>query len=238
MPSSPRFGALPLPAPAPGAGETAGDPGLDVVLSFCMAVLLADVNAAYKAVAPETGNVVKNVFSHNPADGVFEQKQLPALYAWRTTGDSERLADDIELDSSVISMLWVFVPAKQDNQRVRSPLINAVAKALKAALLTGRHPAWQQTGDPEPQAAWNGSFLWEWAGWWSLDKVSTKPASLDVDFDGEKARFPALQIDLTVHERAVRGLPSAPAKVQGAVSVPDGAGGQHTVSQFRLPEDP
>ena len=36
-----QFGALPLPALAPGVDESGGDPGLDILLAFARAVIVA-----------------------------------------------------------------------------------------------------------------------------------------------------------------------------------------------------
>lgn len=236
MTAATRFGALDLPTPAPADGETGGDPAIDILLAFARDVMVAQLTQVHAKVAPNTGPVVRHVFPYNPAEGPFEVKQLAALYAWRSSDESLRLADDIDLTTSTLSLLWVFVPAKEDNQKRRWPIVNAVAKVLVSALLRGRHPAWTKANDPEEQASYNGSFLWAWMGLWSLDKVSAKATCLDVQIDEETARFPALQIDIVVTERAVLADPDSPAQLTGHVAVPDGEG-WHTTTDFRFPKD-
>lgn len=217
-----QFGALPLPAPAPAQGETAGDPGLDVLLAFARAVINTSAGAVYATVASGLGDPVKTIRPHNPEQVVFNERDLSALFGWRTGGEIETLADDYDVETSRLTLLWVLVPSQQEHLALRGPIINAVAKSLDAALRRGRHPAWTQTGDTDTQAAARGSFLWSWAGWFAFDKASWKLQDLIVSKHGVDARYPAVQWDLTVRELVTLGRSTDPNKLTATLEIPDG----------------
>ena len=235
-----QFGALPLPVPAPAAEAAVSDPGLDVLLAFAKDVLVARCNTAWAAIAPNIGNgdVVQLVRTHDPAERAFLEKQLPALWGWRTKGDSETIADDFDTSLDTLCLLWVFPPALAENQRLRGPIVNGVAKSLLASLKRGRDPAWVKSGDTEPQAAANGSFLWSWAGWFALEgKPSWKLQELVVEKGESKASYPAVQFELQVRELVHLGLPPDPSKTTTTlvIPLPDEQGGDHTMLEFQEP---
>lgn len=216
-----QFGALPLPIPAPGTGETVADPGLDVLLAFAKAVLIASANTAHQTVDPGTEDVVKTTRAHNPGQVVFSEKELPALFGWRISGESTTEADDYEIETSKITLLWILPPAQQEHLAARGPIVHGLAKALTAALKRSRHPAWIKGGDTDPQAATRGSFLWEWAGWWAFDKVTWKLQELIATKGGTDATYPGVQFDLTVRERVFLGQSTDPLKAALTVHLPD-----------------
>lgn len=233
-----QFGAVPLPVPVPGAAETVADPGLDVLLAFAQAVIVARCGDAYADIAPGTGSVVKLTRTHNPGEIVVTERQFPGLWGWRTGGTFETIADDFDTEVSRITLLWVFAPAQAENQRVRGPIVNGIAKSLAASVLRGRDPAWVLAGDAEPQAAHNGSFLWSHAGWFALDgKPMWKIQDLLVD-KGEpgretRATYPAVQWELTVRELVHLGHPDDALKQQVTLTVP---GSDTTVAVLSLPK--
>lgn len=216
-----QFGALPLPVPAPADGATVADPGLDVLLAFARAVLIASANAAHQTVDPGTDAVVKTIRAHNPGQVVFNERELPALFGWRLSGESETLAEDYEIETSKITLLWIFPPAQQEHLARRGPLVNGLAKALDAALRRGRHPAWIQSGDTDTQAASHGSFLWEWAGWFAFDKVTWKLQELIASKASVDATYPGVQFELTVRERVFLGQSTDPLKGSISIHLPD-----------------
>lgn len=232
MASPTQFGALPLPAPITSdTSPTAGDPGLDVLLAFARDVIVASANAAYLEVAPGTGSVVQQTRAHNPGQVVINEKDFPALYSWRLRGDIETIADDYDVETCALSLLWVFPTAQAEHQSKRSPLVNAVAKPLLAGLRRGRHPAWVVDGDPDALAASEGSFLWAWAGWWAFKKASWKLQEVVVQKLGVETTYPAIQWEITVEERVELGLPTAPAKSLNTLN----AGGDGPSTVFEMP---
>lgn len=227
-----QFGALPLPAPAATSeSPTSGDPGLDVLLAFAKAVIVDSASTVYTDIAPGTGAVVQQTRAHNPGQVEINEKDFPALYGWRVRGDTETLADDYEIETCALSLLWVFPTAKAEHQAKRNPLVNAVAKPLLAGLKRGRHPAWVVDNDPDALAASQGSFLWSWAGWWAFQKASWKLQEVVVQKIGVDATYPALQWEITVQERVSIGLPTDPAKSLNTLD----AGGDGAAVIFRMP---
>ena len=233
-----QFGALPLPVPAAGATDTVSDPGLDVLIAFASAVIIARCATAWADIAPNTGAVVKLTRTHDPAERIFSEKQLPALWGWRTQGEAETIADDFDTSVDKLTLLWVFPPALAANQRLRGPIVNGIAKALIASIKRGRDPAWVKAGDTEPQAAANGSFLWSQAGWFALEgRPSWRLQELVVEKGEQKASYPAVQFDLQVRELVHLGLPADPSKTTTTIQIPlpDEEGGDHTLIVFEEP---
>lgn len=217
-----QFGALPLPAPPPLQGETAGDPGLDVLLAFARAVIVASCGDVWATLAPGADSVVRVTKAHSPAEHTFVTSWCPALFGWRAGGEIETIADDYDVETSRITLLWVFLPTTNEKQGSRAPIANAIGKALDAALRRGRHPAWTQAGDTDTQAAARGSFLWSWAGWFAFDKAGWKPQELQVESESKQVRFPAVQWDLTVRELVTLGRSTDPNKLTATLEIPDG----------------
>lgn len=228
-----QFGAMPFPVAVPGTGEAASDPGLDVLLAFAQAVIVDRVGDAWSVIGGDTGEVVKLTRAHNPAERVVIEKQFPALFGWRTRGVFETIADDFDTELSTFTLLWVFPPAQSENQRIRGPLVNGVNKALGAGLMRGRDPAWIVPGDPETQAARNGSFLWSWAGWFALETRPTgKAQELIIEKDsGARVTYPAWQWEITVRERVHLGLPADPALATNTIA----PAGESPLVTFQLP---
>lgn len=221
MTAATQFGALPLPVPNPTSTTTVADPGLDVLLAFAKAILNATATTAYQMVAPGVGVPVKTTRAHDPGQVVFNEKELAALFAWRLRGEVETLADDYDIETATLTLLWVFPTAQAEHQARRAPILNGLTKGLDAALKRGRHPAWVQTGDTDTQAATRGSFLWRWAGWFAFDRVTWKLQEVVVGKNGVDATYPAIQWDLVVRERVHLGMPTAPNKITATVGVPD-----------------
>lgn len=226
-----QFGALSLPAPAPAANESAGDPGLDVLLAFAKDVIVQQCGDVWASLAPGATSVVNVTKGHNPGDTVFVTSWAPGLFAWRTGGDIETIADDYDIETARLSLLWVFLPTTNEKQRLRSPVVNAIAKSLNAALKRGRHPAWVKSSDPDTLAASQGSFLWSWAGWWAFQKASWKLQEVVLEGDTKAVNYPALQWEITVQERVFPGLPTDPAKSLNTLD----AGGDGAAVIFRMP---
>ena len=147
-----RFGALELPLVVPSAGHQPGDAALGPLSSFCAAILNAYGTTAWQSVAPGMP-CVRTVYTHDPTDYVFNERDLPALYVTRNRGKAEWLADDWAASRDTITAWWVFPPAQQATQRVRDNITNGVVRLLQAAIARGADPAWQWSGDTRPTSA-------------------------------------------------------------------------------------
>ncbi len=236
MTTATRFGALPLPVPAPVAGEAAGDPALTVVLDYLKTVLNARAGTVWGQIAPARGALVKSVYTHDPDELDFVEPQTPSLYAWREEGSSEQIAADYRIEHSKIVLLWVAPPDNQNSLRPRVPYANALAKVVETALTLGCDPTWVAAGDTDPRAATEGSLIWELAGFWHLGKVSWKRAVLEVKkAAGEPARYPALRFEVEIQERMVEDPGDELAGVTGSMKTSNGA---FTLLQFEYDEPP
>lgn len=143
------FGALALPLVAPGTGHQPGDAALGPLSSFCAAILNAYGTTAWQSVAPGMP-CVRVVYTHDPTDYVFNERDLPALYVTRAKGKAEWLADDWAISRDTITAWWVFPTAQQATQRVRDNITNGIVRLLQAAIARGSDPAWQWSGDARP----------------------------------------------------------------------------------------
>ena len=155
---SDRFGAVDvplLPSPAPTDGVT--DPALSILGRFIAAVLNANAQQAADAVVPQRSGVsvpvVRAAFTHDPKLYIFNESALPALFIWRARGKPSWLAEDIRQFEDELQLLWVFMPASQEVQVRRDPLLNGITKLLDYAIESYRSPSYVFAGDSDPQAA-------------------------------------------------------------------------------------
>lgn len=219
MPAPLRFGALDFPVPA---GDPAGDPGIAVVLAFCEAILNARLAAAWLALGRPAGDKpVRKTFAHNPEETTFNDAALPALFAWREQGQAERIAADYVIDRGTLVLCWVFPATIQPTSKARGPIINAVAKALIQGLMRGRDPAWVLVGDPSPQAARSGSFVWKHAGLWRCAPPAWRLLPVTIEGGEEKERWRALRVELPIEERLVDATAPALAGVRTDLQTTD-----------------
>lgn len=159
------YGALAIPLPAPPAGGSVADPGLDVMAAFFAAVLNARAQVAWTAVQPPVTGlatqpnglvnpVVRTILEHNPEQIVFDEKQLPAIYLDRVSGEEPIwLAEDYRNTHDVWRLWWVFPTAVQYTQRMRNSFGNGLVKVLDRAIEALRDPAFVWPGDPDATAA-------------------------------------------------------------------------------------
>jgi len=146
------FGLLGLPAS--NADVPVGDPALAKIGAFIQAVANAQLTTAWLALrprlVPQEQPAIRTVFTHDPDELCFNEKFLPALFVYRDSGTPEQTAEDWFTETTLVRALWVFPPEPQEKQRLRTPFVNAIAKAIADALRRGRHPAWVDSGDTEP----------------------------------------------------------------------------------------
>lgn len=208
-----RFGALEFPVPAPGADESLSDPCLDTVLRCLVAVMNEGPLAqAWALAAPKTPKPVNQAYAGDPDLTNWGASDLPALFLWRTNrGASSWIADDYMMASDALSLVWCFPKATRDLKGRLDNVVNAITKLLAVVVHEGRHPAWIDTGDTEPQAQYQGSYLWQRAGVWTMSpgRWTTEPVSVEME-DGTRgpAPFQAIRLPIEIEERyAPEGTP-------------------------------
>lgn len=148
------YGAVSVPLAASTAGE---DPFLTYVLSFLKAVGNAYAIAEWNVVAPALrtpNNPIAVTFDHDPGEAVFTERDLPALFLYRSKVTARTdVAQDIRVESGELSLLWVPPPAPQDRRRTRFQFAGKLLKVLDTYLERGRDPAWCVDGDTDTDAA-------------------------------------------------------------------------------------
>lgn len=203
-----RFGALEFPVPAAGEEESLSDPCLDTVLRCLVAVMNEGPLAqAWAIAAPKTPKPVNQAYAGDPALTNFGAADLPALFLWRSSrGAASFLADDYMMSSDSLSLIWCFPKATRELKGRLDNVVNALTKLIAVTIYEGRHPAWIDTGDTEPEAQYLGSYLWQRAGVWTMSpgKWSAEPVSIEMD-DGSRAPAPyqAIRIPIEIEERYV-----------------------------------
>lgn len=204
------FGLLPLPVPVAPVGASVGDPLVDKLGAYFMAVLNADADDAWRAVyAPS--EPVKRFVPDNPAETAFSAADLPALYLYRkgTTAEPYWLAADYFISPDELCLYWLFPTAGQSTQSIRSSFVNAVGKAILAARARLRHPAWIDPGDTDPRSATHGSNVLDRCGLWRLSiknwsaGVATRPMQSTPD-----QTYFAVEATIHVEERWVQNAGS------------------------------
>lgn len=156
---SDQYGATHVPLAASTAGE---DPLLASVLSYFQAIGNAHAIAEWTLVAPgqhTTNNPIEVVHDCDPEQGSFNERDLPALFLWRSkTLDRAQLAQDVRVESSTLSLLWVPPPATQDKRSaIRQQFAAKLLKVLDVYLERNRDPAWVASGETDSNAASMGA---------------------------------------------------------------------------------
>ncbi len=199
-----KFGALALPPGSPATGEAAGDPCLSRLGAYLMAWLNVEALTGFRAVFPATGlaNVVGRVFTHDPQQLAFNEKDLPALYLFRTGGEPvERLAEDYDITHDVVQLYWVYPAAAQETNRLRRPMAAAIHKSIYHAIETGRHPSYMLAGDTDPTAASRGSIIYNAAGLFAIDVGAWDMGKLSIAVKGGDARnYDRVGVKLNIQE--------------------------------------
>lgn len=162
------YGGLQIPAQTPEQiAENTGKP-VDAVIDafggYLQAYLNAKLGDMWAAVAPGLTPVVRRVYTAKPQDVILNESTLPALFIWRTRLSFSQMADDIRIDESVVSVLWLLDPGDPIKRENRLRMLPAVANMIDAAVDEGRDPSWIDPADPDPEAALYGSVLMYRAG--------------------------------------------------------------------------
>lgn len=200
MPAPERFGALDFPVPQ---DAPLGDPSLAIVLAFAEAILNARMGAAWLKGGRAAGDKpVRSTYPHDPTDLAFNNNTLPALFAWRESGQVERIASDYVVDRSMLILCWVFPMAQDGIQQKRNPLVNAAAKLICQGLMRGRDPAWVKAGDTSPRAPTDGSLVWKFAGFWRCGDTRWRVAPVKIEGD-DPGIWRGLMVEVPIQERLV-----------------------------------
>lgn len=204
-------GALELPVPT--TDTPVGDPLLATLAEFFAAVLNAKAASAWGTVAPgETA--VAATFTRDPADVEFNDRQLPALFLWRSEiGEDHWIAQDWLIRPSTLSFLLAFRSVPSSRQKLREPFVNAIRSCLSLAIeFDGREPTWIVPGDTDPLALTKGSLLWTYAKVHSLrlGKAAMRPLIIrqlqpPADTTGSTGRvvgvYRSVQMSIRIEER-------------------------------------
>lgn len=185
-------GGTQVPLVAPATGQADADPNLSYLLAYLKAVCNAHTPAAWAVVNPATAPIV-GVFAHDPAEHGFDEKWLPALFAWRSKSDdgsssaptgNEWGADQVRT-AGIINLRYVPPTQEQAKRRARSTFVRGLFDAINVYIELGRDPAWYLTGDTYPEGdatrtAVYGSVLYHYAKFARLWLKGWEPNALRI----------------------------------------------------------
>jgi hypothetical protein len=242
IPAYDSWGGIQIPTIASPAGYPAGDPTLRIVLDFFYSFAVTDQNAtaAWAAVYPASPPLKSKLstFVQDPRQldaGTFSTSYLPALFMWRESASQDYAAEDWLRETTKVMALWILPLGVPSNQVQRVPFEHALVKAITVGLERGRTPGYIVPGDPDPQAAAQGSLMYGFAGFESFSLTSWQKTRITIESaaDGEKAaRYPGIEMTFTLEENLVYGLgrfaPNSPN--QGVYATLVGPNGQTLVS--------
>lgn len=200
-----KYGAIHLPLAAPPAGGAVTDPLLDVLLAFLKAWLATDgmASAAWASVLPSS-TPVNATWPRDPRKGGFNERDLPALYAFRPdTADTDvyQMSDDFRVTEVLLTLLWVFPAAPQEKQWPREPFINGLVKAVDTAIERGRTPSFQVPYDTDPLAPTQGSLFYGAAGVSKIELRKARPVKVVLVMNDAKPRtYAAVEMKIFVQE--------------------------------------
>lgn len=140
------YGALRMPQSTPSATEAIGDPCLVPVLDYIKTFVNSRLATAWGSII--SGGVLIN--TAQPYDPVAQQinpADLPALYGWRKSGAPTWMAADYRVSKDEITLQWLLPSIQRTHLRLRSRMVNAVAKAIDVAIERDRFPGWVHDAD-------------------------------------------------------------------------------------------
>lgn len=203
-----NFGALDFPAPPAAQDAALTDPCLDKLLA-CFKAIMNDgpFAQAWAIASPASPKPVVATFANDPTTVTFAAAKAPALFLYRTSDKPmQRDADEYVIAKDVLQLVWLFPTTSREKNNAHTNICNAITKVVYGAILAGRSTAWIDTDDDEPQAQYQGSFIWQRAGLWSCrpGKWSSQPVFVEA-LDGSRVEgpFEALQLPIEIEERYV-----------------------------------
>lgn len=228
---------FPVALPTLDRDEAAGDPLLTRLGAFIKACVLAECGEAWAELYPGETPIAAVRF-HDPNDGVFDDRDLPALFLYRSRQSLDRVTDDWIDDRSEVTALWVPPLSELGRKGERSPFANAIAKAMSAALNRGADPSWKVDGDAVsvlPDTF--GSDLQLWSGLSSLInsvRVERVPVTIEMEDGSRPLRYTGAKAILETHELLERDPASWPDAAAGKAHVDFKNSADVTVSQLDL----
>jgi len=216
--------------------DAPGDPALNVLLSYLQAFLVKDQNAeiAWRVPGVDPAHPpVKETFTYDPQEYVFNAASVPCLYCWREDGSFAWMADDWDVTTDTLKLLWVFPMTGPIEAAIpSSSFVNGLVKAINIAIERGRTPSWQVAGDTDPVAPVQGSFLGTYLNAFALTLRSWRRTHVTERDDAEKVVgvYPAIEMRLELQETwaADSGTPAGTYETSEAngvaMTVENGAG--------------
>lgn len=142
-----KVGALTLPASAPGANESFGDPGLDVLGDYFAACLIKYLGTAWIAVAPNEP-IVRTIVKCDVEQFEFNENDLPSLCLFAENDQKPaRVTDGFLENQDTLRIVWIPPPAPQIKAARRFPFFRAFKKVISLAVLHERDPGYVNASD-------------------------------------------------------------------------------------------
>lgn len=202
---SDQYGAITLPA---SANEDFVDPLTFYLGSYLKAALTAQLIDKWQQIAPGK-DLVRSVFTADPAEVLFNESALPALFAWRPISEhsTEKIADDFHVAVSTVRVFWLQAHDTSAKRERRMQFAGLLSKASHSALIEGRHPDWVVTGDTDATAATRGSLLMKWCGLIRPPEVRSETLLVTMQLDGgEAVTYQAVILSVKCTERLRRSV--------------------------------
>ncbi|MBA2686852.1 MAG: hypothetical protein H0U64_02005 [Gemmatimonadaceae bacterium] len=200
-----QYGATTLPATA---SIDYVDPLTYYLSAYLKAALNAQLGDAWASIAPGT-DLVRSVFTADPAEVLFNASALPALFVWRPSSvhSTEKLADDFHVTTSDVRMFWLQGHDSSPKRQRRMQFAGLLSKAVHSALIEGCHPAWMVAGDADALSVTRGSILMHWSGLIRPPEVrsETLPVTMQID-DGDPVTYQAVVFTIRCVERLTRSI--------------------------------
>jgi hypothetical protein len=116
------FGALTFPAQIPGPNSSVFDPALDAIGGYLSACLNDQLKSSWGAVNPGVP-FVKSFRTDTPGYE-FNERDLPALFVWRSGSVDEQVTDDWTETITEVTVTWVPQNAVQAKRSLRATGVN------------------------------------------------------------------------------------------------------------------
>jgi hypothetical protein len=196
---SDNFGALTFPCQIPGPKDSIHDPALDYIGSYLTACLNDQLSTSWQAVNPGV-KFVKTYSTNGPGDE-FNERDLPALFIWRSGSIDEQATDDWTETITDVTVTWVPQNAVQAKRGLRSTGVNGFSKVITRALALGRSPAWIDPADTDPTSKTLGSVLIERASLFRVPFVTmSRPDTVTILKGREVDVYTAFTVVMKIHE--------------------------------------
>lgn len=200
-----QYGASTLPA---AGDDDFVDPLTHYLGSYLQAALNAQLGNKWQQLSPGK-EVVRNVFTSDPEDVLFNESALPALFVWRPISEhhTEKIADDYHVTVSTVRVYWLQAHDPTPKRERRMQMAGVLSKAAHAALVEGRHPAWIVNSDTDTTAATRGSLIMTWAGLIRPPEVRSETIPVTMQRDGgDPVTYQAIVMSVKCTERLTRSV--------------------------------